>query len=346
MKYCEEYAALLEAFADGACTPEEEARVRAHLAECPGCQAWLDDILLMRGAFPDVEDTPVPEDFAQTVMAAIRAETPAAAAPRRPLLLWKKVLVPMAACLAVVVAVSQTSFWRAGSNAAPAADTAYQMESIEAASSAGQQADLRAVKEEMETTAKTADIPGEAGADEKPENTPQRNTTVFTTGETNADRASDSAPRQDAAVTAGGAEGDSAKDSSQEGTAVTTAGGAESSPGEDGFQADSAAGAAAQASTTMAENAPEPSPDEAWFARLSLTAEEAAGLTESWTELPSLPGGAAAGKSETRYALTREQFRQLLDRLEAPAPEYTDNQDGQLALVIVAAPASGGEALG
>ena len=75
MKYCEEYAALLDAYFDGECTPEEAEQVRAHIAVCPGCRAYLNELALLRDAFPDGEDTEVPEGFADGVMAAI-AGTP------------------------------------------------------------------------------------------------------------------------------------------------------------------------------------------------------------------------------------------------------------------------------
>ena len=38
MKYCEEYAALLDLFVDGELAPEDMKRVGDHLTGCPGCQ--------------------------------------------------------------------------------------------------------------------------------------------------------------------------------------------------------------------------------------------------------------------------------------------------------------------
>ena len=60
MKYCEDFAALLDPFVDGELTPDEMARVQAHLDECPACRAYVDDVLAIRAAFPDVEDTELP----------------------------------------------------------------------------------------------------------------------------------------------------------------------------------------------------------------------------------------------------------------------------------------------
>ena len=48
MKYCEEYAALLDLFVDGELSLEEMLEVQAHLDECPACRAYVDDAL--RGA--------------------------------------------------------------------------------------------------------------------------------------------------------------------------------------------------------------------------------------------------------------------------------------------------------
>lgn len=100
MTYCEEFAALLDPYIDGELSPEETARVREHLRTCDGCRAYVQAALAMRDAFPEAEDTPVPDGFAAGVMAAIRAD----AAPRkrrRPR--WAKTLLPLAACCAVVV---------------------------------------------------------------------------------------------------------------------------------------------------------------------------------------------------------------------------------------------------
>lgn len=100
MTYCEEFAALLDPYIDGELSPAETARVREHLRTCDGCRAYVQAALAMRDAFPEEEDTPVPDGFAAGVMAAIWAD----AAPRkrrRPR--WAKTLLPLAACCAIVV---------------------------------------------------------------------------------------------------------------------------------------------------------------------------------------------------------------------------------------------------
>ena len=73
MDTCQEFAALLDLYVDGALPPAEAERVQAHLETCDVCRSYVDDIQAIRAAFPRIEDTPVPEGFADGVMAAIRA---------------------------------------------------------------------------------------------------------------------------------------------------------------------------------------------------------------------------------------------------------------------------------
>ena len=104
MKYCEDCAALLDLYVDGELSPDDIDRVRAHLETCPGCRAYVDDALAIRAAFPDVEDTEVPAGFAESVMSAVQAaaqERPAA--PQAKKRHWGRVLLPLAACCAIVI---------------------------------------------------------------------------------------------------------------------------------------------------------------------------------------------------------------------------------------------------
>lgn len=104
MKYCEDCAALLDPYVDGELSPEDMDRVRAHLETCSGCRAYVDDALAIRAAFPDVEDTEVPTGFAESVMSAVQAaaqERPAA--PQAKKRHWGRVLLPLAACCAIVI---------------------------------------------------------------------------------------------------------------------------------------------------------------------------------------------------------------------------------------------------
>lgn len=112
MKYCEEFAALLDPYVDGELTGEEAARVRAHLETCPACRDYVDGALVLRAAFPDVEETEVPEGFAAGVMAAVQelaAKEKRLPSTRRRDARWKAVLLPLAACFALVVLVRTVS---------------------------------------------------------------------------------------------------------------------------------------------------------------------------------------------------------------------------------------------
>lgn len=105
MKYCENYAALLDPFVDGELPPEDMARVQAHLETCPGCRAYVDDALAIRAAFPDAEETLVPEGFAEGVMERIRAGSRKSGkvVELRSLRRWTGTLAALAACCALVI---------------------------------------------------------------------------------------------------------------------------------------------------------------------------------------------------------------------------------------------------
>lgn len=130
MKYCDDYAALLDLYVDGELSPEEMSRVQEHLDRCPGCRAYVDDALAIRAAFPDVEDVEVPMGFAEDVMARIQAEAGSKKKQSTP---WRKVLPTLVACCAVVILLRSVSGMfsgrKASSTAMDAAAPAMTMES-------------------------------------------------------------------------------------------------------------------------------------------------------------------------------------------------------------------------
>ena len=81
MNHCESYEPLLDAFTEGDLFMEDMVWVQQHLNNCPDCQAYVEDLLAIRAAFPTVEETEVPAGFTASVMAAVAA-TPQATAPQ------------------------------------------------------------------------------------------------------------------------------------------------------------------------------------------------------------------------------------------------------------------------
>jgi hypothetical protein len=132
MKYCEDYAALLDAYVDGECTPEEAEKVRRHLESCSGCRAYVELARCLHASFPGPEDGAFPVGFAQGVMAAVRADS----APRRRRTPWKRVLASAAACLVIALAAWRVPMNFRAQSAAPASAAAAAADSAAAGASA------------------------------------------------------------------------------------------------------------------------------------------------------------------------------------------------------------------
>lgn len=109
MASCDPYLELLSARLDGMTTSEEERELEAHLAVCPACRALESQLAAIHAAFPELEEIPAPEGFAQTVMDRIRAEE-----TKRPKVipLFRRpkfrAAVGMAACLVLCLGVYQS----------------------------------------------------------------------------------------------------------------------------------------------------------------------------------------------------------------------------------------------
>ena len=129
-----ENTALLDAFVDGELTSDEMIQVQAHLDECPACQAYVDDALAIRAAFPTEDDLPLPADFTENVMRSV-AKVPQSRPKKQP---WGK-LAAAAACLAVIVLVQHGALGGTGStDSASAYDTAAVMDVAAAESAPGE----------------------------------------------------------------------------------------------------------------------------------------------------------------------------------------------------------------
>ena len=260
MTYCEEFAALLDPYIDGELPPAETARVREHLRTCDGCRAYVQAALAMRDAFPEEEDTPVPDGFAAGVMAAIRAD----AAPRkrrRPR--WAKTLLPLAACCAIVVL--------AVSGLPRPSDTA--------------------VADNLESQAEIA-APAEAAAPDADSSEEDTAATAYA-----AQSGEDTADVPDSTVTATDLpKTDAAAPHAQEQPSLTT---------------DPKISIVPREGTSAEEAVPETAP--ATFAvqspSLTLTAEEAGNLLDSYTPASESDGALV-------YELTAAEYTTLLQQLE------------------------------
>lgn len=101
MKNCDEILPLLSVYFDGECTPKETACVRRHLKACPSCRARLREYALVRKNFPDDSGIRVPAGFTDSVMSVIRSGS--APQKKRRCAVFKKILLPLAACLVVAL---------------------------------------------------------------------------------------------------------------------------------------------------------------------------------------------------------------------------------------------------
>lgn len=169
MKYCEKFAALLDPYVDGELTEEEAVRVREHLESCPGCQSYVDGALAIRAAFPEAEETALPEGFAQGVMDALRELETAKAEKVRPGTRrygqWKTVLLPLAACFALVLVLRTVSGGESGNASVTTADMALPS-AMDTAVPAGDSGEYGSAAPRM---AAAGDVPAEADSEEVPE---------------------------------------------------------------------------------------------------------------------------------------------------------------------------------
>ena len=74
MRTCEEYEALISALLDGALADEDREELMAHMAGCPACQAYLDDLVAIRTALSGLEGK-APAGFTDRVMDQVRRES-------------------------------------------------------------------------------------------------------------------------------------------------------------------------------------------------------------------------------------------------------------------------------
>lgn len=313
MKYCEEYAALLDSFVDGELSLDESEQIRSHLVQCPGCRAYVQDALLIRELFPDDTDVEVPDGFAEGVMAAIRADAAPQKKRKAP---WSKVLLPLAACCAVVLLVRSTLPFSGSSNTSSASMA---MDTAEAADT-GDTMGRAVFKEEasMESEADDASDSPSAAADLAP-GSPALFAATGTSEETDGDTAaeqpdSEQAPTPYASFPADGETAASADDSANAAVKNESGTSNEASP--------------------HIQDTPSVSPAASdYFAELFLTKEQAGTLLDAYAKT-SVASNSDTGLMETTYELTRPQFESLLSALDTNI-SYTENGSGDLAKVVV-----------
>ena len=288
MDTCQEFAALLDLYADGELPPAEAERVQAHLETCGVCRSYVDDIQAIRAAFPTIEDTPVPEGFADGVMAAIRAgKAPRKrqSAPR-----WARVALPLAACLAIFAVVQVPLLQRD-----TAADQAVEQEQIQDI------ADTSSEKAQSRQETEEADEPEATQAPIEEE-----------------DLARETAPSQNDVI--------SPKVSSQAPTSYYSLQESQTdsgNPQEDALPSVESAQAPAQATAQAPadESASEKSDERSVFAMLSLSAAQAVSLPEDIVPVSTEEDGSVC------YHLTPAQYDELLSALseqgETPEPSFS-----------------------
>ena len=121
MEACLDYLELMHAVLDGEATPEEEKKLRDHLALCPPCAALFADLsALVEGA--DALTVAAPEGFAQGVMERVHATPQVKAKARRPR--WQATAALAAVCALAIFGSGALETFRTGGSPAPDAAVA------------------------------------------------------------------------------------------------------------------------------------------------------------------------------------------------------------------------------
>lgn len=327
MKYCEDYGALLDPYIDGELSGDEAARVREHLTRCDGCRAYVQAALLMRDAFPDAEDAQVPDGFAESVCAAIRADVRQRKSVRRRRMRYGTALASLAACFTLLAALwSGPLRDRMDTQSTASVSSAQEMrpesEPIATEDSAAEQA-AAAETEETEIVQDTAQEPA-------PSLYSNQNSTVSPKSLQEA--------QQDASVPPAATEPEETESTVTTQTTSETDGGQETSDTEAVPEVTVAEAAETVPSSSeeaeTSRDAPESASAEdasAFFATLFLTREQAG------SALDDLPGEITVSQDPdtggTVYWLTADQFQTLVEQLGNPA--YTLEGDGPMARVIL-----------
>lgn len=102
MKACKEFEARISALIDDELSPEERLAVMEHLADCPACKAYWEDLLTI-GDILRAEETAAPEGFGARVMERVRETKQEKKVVTFPL--WKRFAAIAACCTVAVLGV-------------------------------------------------------------------------------------------------------------------------------------------------------------------------------------------------------------------------------------------------
>jgi anti-sigma factor RsiW len=69
---CSEFVELVTSFLDGALEPADRRRFAAHLAECDGCERYLDQVRRTIRALGDLPAERLPPQARDALLAALR----------------------------------------------------------------------------------------------------------------------------------------------------------------------------------------------------------------------------------------------------------------------------------
>lgn len=69
---CAELVELLTDYLEGALSPDEAGEVEAHLAQCPGCRRYLDQMRVTIAALGTVPIETLPEDALDVLLTEFR----------------------------------------------------------------------------------------------------------------------------------------------------------------------------------------------------------------------------------------------------------------------------------
>jgi len=112
MAACDAYSELISLRLDGALSPEEEARLEAHLEQCPHCRDLARDLEALHGALAGLPPVEVPADLSDRIAAAVAADKVLPLAPKKKLLPWKRWAAAAAVIALALLGSTQSDLFR------------------------------------------------------------------------------------------------------------------------------------------------------------------------------------------------------------------------------------------